>query len=459
MTDRKTGVAGYALDAYRTTGSSPTGLDAYRPTGSSPTIAAAIGFAAPLPRPTSPSPLVGLEPRSSGIANLPDIALEYGAVLRGGRLTWRCHGPEGAPAVLVLGGISAGRDVVAVAGDGPGWWTPFVGPGRAVDTERFRVIGIDYIGGRGDSTTAGELPAPDGSRHGDMGAHTCNAEVRIDSAHARDSEAPGGAAHSREAFEAASPTSRGLPGGPAQGEPLFSPRDQAAAIAALLGVLGIPSLHACVGASYGGMVALALAATFPARVGRLVLLGAAHEPHPMATALRALQRSIVRRGIANGDAREALILARALGVTTYRTAREFAARFGPMLPIDPRVGNERTAPTGTPRYAAASVEGYLRAQGERFADRFTPESYLCLSQSIDLHHVDPATVFAPVTCIAFEPDAIAPVWQARALTAGLRGPWSLRVLPSIYGHDAFLKEVEAITPIVADALTRPEVSR
>ena len=58
------------------------------------------------------------------------------------------QGPAGAPVVLVAGGISAGRRVAAAA-DGPGWWPAQAGPGRALDTDRLRVLAFDWLGADG----------------------------------------------------------------------------------------------------------------------------------------------------------------------------------------------------------------------------------------------------------------------------------------------------------------------
>src|SRR5690349_16668649 len=60
-------------------------------------------------------------------------------------------GPADAPVVVALGGISASRHVTSTnANAAPGWWEDIAGPGRAIDTTRVRVLGIDYIdGGRG----------------------------------------------------------------------------------------------------------------------------------------------------------------------------------------------------------------------------------------------------------------------------------------------------------------------
>ena len=59
-------------------------------------------------------------------------------------------GPPGAPLVVVAGGISADRRVAALPGDpSPGWWPAQVGPGRALDTQRRRVLAIDWLGADG----------------------------------------------------------------------------------------------------------------------------------------------------------------------------------------------------------------------------------------------------------------------------------------------------------------------
>ena len=61
------------------------------------------------------------------------------------RVTGRIAGPEGAPAVLVLGGISSGRHVSDTA-EGEGWWRQQAGPGKPIDTHRYRILSFDFIG-------------------------------------------------------------------------------------------------------------------------------------------------------------------------------------------------------------------------------------------------------------------------------------------------------------------------
>src|SRR5256714_2801179 len=86
---------------------------------------------------------------------------------------------------------------------------------------------------------------------------------------------------------------------PAGASPITT-EDQARALGAALDHAGVERLHAVIGASYGGMVALAFGAAFPNRAERLVVIGAAHESDPMATALRHLQRRVVELAAAVG---------------------------------------------------------------------------------------------------------------------------------------------------------------
>jgi homoserine O-acetyltransferase len=107
--------------------------------------------------------------------------------------------------------------------------------------------------------------------------------------------------------------------------------DQAEVVRAALDTLDIDRVHGIVGASYGGMVALAFAQSFPERIERVVAVSAGACPHPYATAMRELQRRVVDLGLRKGDSAEALSIARGLAMLTYRTAEEFEQRFSPGL--------------------------------------------------------------------------------------------------------------------------------
>jgi len=326
----------------------------------------------------SPSAATPPDTASEGIVRLPSpFPLHHGGELTGAVMAWRIVGPAGAPLVLAIGGISGHRRVGA---EDRGWWSPVVGAGRALDTQRYRVLGVDYLGGSAGST------------------------------------------------------------GPVAGTPFpsLSAFDQADAIAAVVTTLGLGPLHAVAGASYGAQVALAIGARHPALAERLLVISAADRIHPMASGWRAVEREIVRFGIRTGDATGGLKLARALAMCTYRTPREFEARFGG----EPRRDADRFR---------LPIEDYLFARGDAYVAQYRPESFIALSESIDLFRIDATRVPVPVTAVAVREDELVPYADMQAFVARLPAG-RLATLDSIYGHDAFLKEGDALRPIFADCL-------
>lgn len=316
-----------------------------------------------------------------GIFEIPgEVSLYHGGKLSGVRIAWRIAGPATAPAVCALGGISANRRVCLTDDSRQEWWSQIAGPDRPLDVNQFRILSFDYLGGNGESTG----PEP-------------------------------GAAF-----------------------PSVSSYDQAEMLVRVIDHLGIKSLHAIAGGSYGGMVALAFGERHPERAGHLLIIGASDRAHPMATAWRSVQRQIVRFAVDCGRPKDGLQLARALAMSTYRSSEEFSARF-----------------TGAPVLDAERfvfpVESYLFSRGGDYASRYRPESFLCLSESIDLHRVDAARVFVPTTAVAVREDQLVPLADMRAMVARLPVA-RLHELSSIYGHDAFLKETEQLRRIFAVAL-------
>ena len=215
--------------------------------------------------------------------------------------------------------------------------------------------------------------------------------------------------------------------------------DQADAVALLLDALGIEVLEAFVGYSYGALVGLQFAIRHPRRLRKLVAVSGAHRAHPYAAAWRALQRKAVALGQLQCADVQGLSLARQFAMLSYRTPEEFEERFD----AAPEVVNGRV------RVAA---EDYLDAAGAQFVARTPVTAWLRLSESIDLHRIDPAQVRVPTLVVAVEGDRLVPLSDSVALVEGLGTPGQLRVLRSSYGHDAFLKETDRIDGILAGAL-------
>lgn len=218
-------------------------------------------------------------------------------------------------------------------------------------------------------------------------------------------------------------------------------RDQARGIAAVLDELGVTAAS-LVGSSYGGMVALAFAELFPERVARLVILCAAHRTHPMATGIRSVQRAAASLGAATGRAGRGLALARALAMTTYRSPREFEERFAPD-PLVPCGSGKRSL-----RFPVFPVEEYLEARGADFVRRFDIERFLALSESIDLHHTRPDSLPPHALLVSFDTDSLVPPWLVDELAAQSRRSPEHVTVSSLYGHDAFLKEVGEVAALL-----------
>lgn len=318
-----------------------------------------------------------------GVLELQDpLPLHFGGELSRVRVAWRLVGDPAAPVIAALGGISAGRAVIDAAND-KGWWSDIIGPGRALDSSNYRILGIDFLGGSGAST------------------------------------------------------------GPQAGQsdfPSIASQDQSEILRRVADHLKIERFEAIVGASYGGMVALAFAERWPEQVKRIIVISAAHRPHPMATAWRSVQRAMVRYAAQNGQGAEGLRLARALAMATYRSANEFEQRFaGPATRVDGRF--------------QFPVESYLLSRGDAYAASYIPEAFVCLSESIDLHQVDPTRIRVATWLVAVIEDQLVPLSDMRLLRQSLRGPVQLAEISSLYGHDAFLKETQALREVFTRALS------
>ena len=215
--------------------------------------------------------------------------------------------------------------------------------------------------------------------------------------------------------------------------------DQARLLNLLLEAIGEPRLDAFVGASYGGCIGLAFAAAFPQRIGHLVAISAAHRSHPAATAWRGVQRRLLAFARDCGREAEGVALARELAMITYRTPDEFALRFASTPPAE----------AGAPY----PVCDYLIARGAAYAEATSATRWIALSDSLDRHDIAPEAVRCPLTVVGFTSDQLVPVEDSRELAA--RAPNLTRLIeaPSIFGHDAFLKERELVGRALHDALS------
>jgi homoserine O-acetyltransferase/O-succinyltransferase len=247
--------------------------------------------------------------------------------------------------------------------------------------------------------------------------------------------------------------------------PLVDVRDWARSQALLLDHLGVERLRAVIGGSIGGMQAIQWAIDYPARVENCIAIGAAPLT-AMGLALNHLQRQAIvadakwRNGAYEaGDGPNAgLALARSLAMISYKSEQLFAERFA----RNPNRNGEDPLRSFADRY---DIGGYLDYQGSIFTRRFDANSYLIITKAMDNFH--PARgykselaalerVRARVLLVGISSDWLFPPGEVKSLAermkeAGVDSQYA--ELQSIHGHDGFLAEPDAFSPIVRKFLS------
>ncbi|MDD5030586.1 MAG: homoserine O-acetyltransferase [Rhodoferax sp.] len=393
------------------------------------------------------------------------LPLQSGATLRDYRLSYETYGQLNADqsnAVLICHALNASHHVAGVyAGQNKseGWWDNMIGPGKPLDTNHFFVIGVNNLGSCFGST-------------GPM--HTDPDTGRVYGADF----------------------------------PVVTVEDWVNAQARLLDALGIQTLAAVMGGSLGGMQTLSWALQYPQRVRHAVVIASA----PNLTAENIAFNEVARRAIQTDPdfhgghfyqhctiPKRGLRIARMIGHITYLSDDVMNAKFGRLLIAEasamdaaaPGRPKQGTAPpglrpaapslpaqTGTGQRALASgigrssavreatsvgaylystleaefqIEGYLRYQGDKFAEYFDANTYLLITRALD--YFDPARAYggnlsralaratAKFLLVSFSTDwRFAPARSREIVKALLdnQRDVSYAEIDAPHGHDAFL---------------------
>ncbi len=304
------------------------------------------------------------------------------------------------------------------AKDRIGWWDDMIGPGKAINTNRYFVIASNMLGGCKGTTGPSSLD-PD----------------------------------------------TGLPYGSAF--PKITVEDMVAAQRLLSLQLGIDVLEAVVGGSMGGMQSLQWSTAYPDKVRKCICIAAAACLSAQALGFEIIGRKAIvndanfRGGdfYADGTIPErGLAYARMIGHLTYLSAISMHEKFGRNRKEE---WDEKRFETGF------EVEGYLNHQGDQFVKRFDANSYLHITWAMD--HFDLVARYGSLEK-AFAPS------KAEFLLVALSSDWlffpeqtrelgrvlldqkkivSVVELDSPYGHDAFLLEVENLSQVINGFLEKP----
>lgn len=338
------------------------------------------------------------------------LKLKSGAVLDHYDLVYETYGelnPGRSNAILICHALSGNHHVAGTYKDAPkntGWWENMIGPGKAIDTRKFFVVGVNNLGGCHGSTGPGSINPLTGKPYG-------------------------------------------------QTFPVVTVEDWVETQMRLADYLGIERFAAIVGGSLGGMQALQWTLSFPHRVANAIVIAAAARLTAQNIAFNdvARQAIITDPDFHGGDyysqgviPRRGLRIARMLGHITYLSDDSMAAKFGRDL---------RSGALSFGFDVEFEIESYLRYQGDKFADQFDANTYLLMTKALD--YFDPAHQHNGSLSAAFR------IARANYLVLSFTSDWrfspersrdivkalldndlnvSYAEITSSHGHDSFLME-------------------
>ncbi|MFB5082848.1 homoserine O-acetyltransferase MetX [Symbiobacterium thermophilum] len=369
----------------------------------------------------APVPILLTQRRYARVATPENpLVLESGQRLTDVTLCYEVFGrlnPAGDNAILVCHALTGDSHVAGryrPDDPKPGWWDDAVGPGKALDTDRYCVICSNVLGGCQGSTGPSSVNPATGRPYG------------LDF-------------------------------------PLVTVRDMVRAQARLLDLLGVRRLLAVIGGSLGAMQALEWAATYPDRMRGIIPIGGAGRFHPQGIAFNEVQRQAILNdpGFLGGQYYgtpgpvRGLATARMLGMITYRSDESMWTQFG-------RNPQGEANPLHQGFAVAYQVESYLHYQGRKLVERFDANSYLYLTRAMDLmdlgrgrgsYEEAHARIQARVLAVGIRSDLLFPTYLQRETVELVRasgGRAEYVEMDSPWGHDAFLVDF----PLIEEPIRR-----
>ena len=355
-------------------------------------------------------------------APLSNLKLESGRVLASARIafeTWGELNHEHTNAVLILHALTGDSHATGAAGKAhptEGWWREIIGPGLAIDTDKYFVVAPNILGGCQGSTGPSSLDA-NGREYGPL-------------------------------------------------FPYLTIRDQMHAQHEFAHTIGIKKWFAIIGGSMGGMHALEWAISHPDEVARVALIAAPAISSADQIALNSVQVEAIMTDpqFKNGyyydekpgdGPHRGLALARRMALLNYRSSNELNQRFERswQSSISPLGGGGRFA-----------VESYLDFHGNKFTRRFDANSYITLVEAMNSHDVGRgrgsveealASIKAKSLVVGIDSDRLFPIEDQQRIADNIGGELiggKLHIIESAYGHDGFLIEKQVVGPLLTQLL-------
>ncbi|MEM7077307.1 MAG: homoserine O-acetyltransferase [Pseudomonadota bacterium] len=300
----------------------------------------------------------------------------------------------------------------------PGWWDACIGPGKAIDTNKFFVVSVNNLGGC----------------HGSTGPRSRDPET-------------------------------GKLYGPKF--PNVVVEDWVRSQAQLADRLGIERFAAIIGGSLGGMQALQWSIDFPERVHAAVVIASAAKLSAQNIAFNEIARQAITSDpefLAGRYFEEArnpdrgLALARMIGHVTYLSDDGMREKFGREL---------KSGDIATAAGVEFQVESYLNYQGRAFSQRFDANTYVLMTKALD--YFDPARAYndnlvaalsraqASFMVMSFTTDWRFSVERSKEIVDALVAAGkrvSSAVIDSDHGHDSFLLPLDRYVQVCGGYMDR-----
>ncbi len=338
------------------------------------------------------------------------LRLVSGKTLAPVEVTYETYGKlnsAGDNVVLICHALSGSAHAAGISSAGdkkPGWWDIMIGPGKAIDTDRYFVICSNFLGGCSGTTGPSSTNPATGKPY--------NLDF-----------------------------------------PMITVADMVKVQKLLLDKLGIKQLLSVIGGSMGGMQVLQWAIEYPDFVKSAIVIAATSRLGAQAIAFDAVGRNAILSDIeAGGVPKKGLATARMIGHITYLSQESMREKFGRELK-----GAEKYSYDFDSEF---SVETYLDYQGQSFIDRFDANSYLYITKAMDYFDLERdygsikkafAETKSRFLIVSFTSDWLFTPGQSEEMVNALvaqRKPVSYCNIFSPYGHDAFLREPQRLGGLI-----------
>ena len=303
----------------------------------------------------------------------------------------------------------------------PGWWEIVIGPGKALDTEKYFIICSNVLGGCKGTTGPSSIDPDTGVKYG----------INF---------------------------------------PVITIKDMVNVQKKLVDSMGIDQLYAVIGGSMGGMQVLQWMVSYPQMMKKAVPMATAAMSSPQQIAFNAVGRQSIFSDPDwnNGNYYEVgkipkngLSIARMIAHITYLSDESMYIKFGRDLQDKDEISYDFTTDF--------QVESYLKHQGESFVKRFDANSYLYITKAVDLFDLSENNslidgfkdIEAKIEVISVDSDWLYPTEQSTEIVTALNAndvEVSFSEIKSNYGHDAFLLEKGQLNFILSKFLANNVVT-